>query len=137
MMLHTGRSATRSRRGESGKVGLSTLAMLAVILVLATAAWKAIDFFILGPSTVKAAIGDVHDDIRNSARHMQMDMYFQRFRDAWLTLKSNSDDEIIIRTSTPHREGADIVITYSDSVCFPSLPTFRHEFRISASIKSW
>ena len=136
MMLRK-RRAARNRRGESGKIGLGTLAMLALILVLATAAWKAIDFFILGPSTVKAAIGDIHDDIRNSARHMHVDMYFQRFRDAWLTLKSNSDDEIIIRTSTPHREGAEIVITYSDSVCFPSLPTFRHEFRISASLKSW
>ncbi|MBN1433636.1 hypothetical protein JW921_02680 [Candidatus Fermentibacterales bacterium] len=124
-------------RSRAGKIGLSTIAFLAVALTIVSAAWKAIDFFILGPAGVKAAMNDVHDEIRGASRHMPANRYFEEFRNGWLAYKRNSYDDIILRTSPPHEQGGRIFITYDDSIEIPALPTIRHEFSVSMTLRSW
>ena len=133
------KASAKRTKGRLGKVGLGTLAVFAIVFVVVVAGWKTIDFFILGPSAVRAAMGDVHDEIRNGEyrRYITLEQYWEEFHDHWINVMHNTRDEIVMRTSPPRREGAQIVITYSDSINLPSLPTFRHTFRITRDLKSW
>lgn len=120
-----------------GKITLGCLIRIVIVLILAAAAWKALNFFILNPSRVKAEMNAIHEELKDVHRHMSAEEYPVVFRSNWDSIRVNTHDNNIRFSSGPTVNGDTIIIRYTDSICFPALPTYTRDFKVTRRFLRW
>jgi len=113
------------RRGTSRP---GCLVWLSLVLLLLAFIWKTLDFFVLNPAGVRAAVNDAYDVVR--VHRGTIDAKKVRFLEAWSDIRENTTDDYVRRCSRPAFEDDSVFVDYSDTLHLPAFPDIVHDFRI-------
>lgn len=133
--MDAGMKRLRSADGpRSGVIRPGCLIWGALILLVGVMAWKMIDFHMLRPAAVKAAVNDAYDSVRGF-RGTETERR-STCREAWDELQSTTDNRQIQNCVGP--VGNDLTFTnesvyvsYPDTLHFPLFGEYAKIFRIS------
>jgi hypothetical protein len=106
----------------------------ALILLVVTGAWKSIDFFLLRPAGVKAALNDAYDSVRGFRGTIVEKR--STCRESWEEIVSTTENPYVLRCHGP--AGQDLSFTddsvyvqYPDTLHFPIFGEIPRVFKIA------
>jgi hypothetical protein len=114
---------------RTGVIKPGCLVLAALVLLAAAFAWKTIDFVVLKPAAVKAALNDVFDTVRGGSRS-QIDQRRIRFLQNWGNYRDTTDNRYILRATSPVFDDDTVWIEYTDTMPIPILGGWVKTFRV-------
>jgi len=96
------------------------LVWVALGLLVLAFIWKSLQFYILGPAEVKAALNDAYDQVR--VMRATPDVRRIAFFDAWRAVQDSTDSPRVRRCTRPAFEGDSVYVQYSDTFHLPAIP---------------
>jgi hypothetical protein len=105
----------RTGLGRTGCIVWVSLLLLVVALI-----WKSLQFFILGPAEVKAALNDAYDRVR--VLRGSPDIRRIAFYESWAALYDTTESDLVGRCSRPVFDGDTVYVQYSDTFHLPAIP---------------
>lgn len=119
--------------GRRGAIRPGCLIWGALGLLVVVMIWKMVDFHLLGPAGVRAAVNDAYDSVR-AFRGTEVERRAV-CREAWNTLRESSDNPLVQQCRGPL--GCDLTFTddsiyvaYPDTLYFPLFGEYHKVFRI-------